>query len=72
MLQTNRVEIVDEENGVICIASIFVSCVMVLKLSKKLHFLKFWADLKQSDLKVIYIYVSESSHCTHSENYRGL
>ena len=46
MLQTNRVEIVDEENGVICIASMFVSCVMVLKLSKKVHFFQIWADLK--------------------------
>ena len=70
MLQINGVEKVDGENVVICLVSMFVSCVMVLKLSKKGLFLQFCADLK-----IIYIYVPESSHYTHSENdmvYRGL
>ena len=35
MLQTVRAEKVDEKNGVICLASIFSSRVMVIKLSKK-------------------------------------
>ena len=50
---------------------------MVLKLSKKVHFLQFCADLskKSKSVKAIYIYASESSHYTLSENdmvYRGL
>ena len=52
------------------------SWVMVLKLSKKVHFLQFCADLSQKPkcVKVIYIYGSESSHYSLSENdmaYRG-
>ena len=42
MLQINRVEKLDEENRVIYLVSVFVSCVMVLKLSKKVHFLQLW------------------------------
>ena len=77
MLQTDRVEKTDEENGVICLVSMFASWVMVLKLSKKVHFLQFCADLskKPKSVKIIYICVSESSHYIHSENnmvYRGL
>ena len=50
---------------------------MVLKLSKKVHFLQSRADLSQKSksVKVIYIYVSESSYYSLSENdmvYRGL
>ena len=50
---------------------------MVFKMSKKGHFLLFCADLskKSKSLKAIYIYASESSHYTLSENamvYRGL
>ena len=53
------------------------SFVMVLELSKKVHFLQFCADLskKLQSLKAIYIYASESSYYTLSENgmvYRGL
>ena len=49
---------------------------MVLKLSPKRHFLQFCADLskKYKFVKAIYIYASESSHYTLSENdmvYRG-
>ena len=77
MLQTDRVEKVDEENGVICLVSMFASQFMVLKLFKKVYFLQFCAYLskKSKSVKIIYIYVSESSHYTHSENdlvYRGL
>ena len=38
MLQTVRLEKVDEENAVICLVSVFLSWVMVLKLSKKCIF----------------------------------
>ena len=43
---------------------------MARKLSKKVHFLQFCADLskKSKFVKEIYIYVSESSHYTLSEN----
>ena len=50
---------------------------MVLKLSKKVNFLQFFADLskKSKSAKAIYIYASESFYNTLSENdmaYRGL
>ena len=43
---------------------------MVLKLSKKVHFLQFCADLskKCKSIKDIYIYASERSRYTLSEN----
>ena len=68
---------VDEKNGVFCLVSMFPSWVMVLKLSVKRHFMLFCADLskKTKSVKAIYIYASESSHYTLSENdmvYRGL
>ena len=47
MLQTVRAEKVDEKNGIICLASMFPVWVMVLKLSKKMHFLQFCADLSE-------------------------
>ena len=47
MLQTVRVEKVDKKNGVIFLVSVFPSWVMVGKLSKKLHFLQFCADLSK-------------------------
>ena len=77
MLQTVRAEKVDEKNGVICLVSMLPSWVMVLKLSKKVHFLQFCADLSQKpkSVKAIYIYGSESSYYSLSENdmvYRGL
>ena len=72
MLQIVRAEKVDENNGVICLASMFPSWVMVLTLSKKLHFLEFCADLskKSKSVKAIHIYVSNSSHYTISDNDR--
>ena len=77
MLQTVRAEKVDEKNGVICIVSMFLSLVMVLKFSEKLKFLQFRADLskKPKSIKTILIYASESSYQTLSENdmvYWGL
>ena len=70
ILQTVRSEKVDDKNGVICLVSMFSSWVMVLKLSKKVHFLQFCADLskKSTSIKVIYIYASERSRYTLSEN----
>ena len=68
---------VDEKNWVICLVSTFPSRVMVFKLSKKGHFLQCCADLskKSKPLKPIYMYASERSHYTFSENamvFRGL
>ena len=59
MLQTLRAE-----KGAICLVSMFLSWVMVLKLSKKVHFLRFCADLskKSKSVKAIYIYASKRSH----------
>ena len=43
---------------------------MVLKLSKKVHFLKLCANLsmKSKSIKSIYVYASERSRCAHLEN----
>ena len=73
-LQTVRAERVDEKNGVIGLVSICSSWVMILKLSGKVHFLQFCADLnkKSKSVKTIYLDASESSHYTLSENYKGL
>ena len=70
MLQTIRAEKVDEKNGVICLVSMFPTWVMVLKLSKKGHFLQFWANLgkKCNSIKAIYIYASGRSRYALSEN----
>ena len=59
-----------EKNGVTCLVSMSPSCVMVLKLLKKVHFFQFCADLsiKSTYIKVIYIYASEKSCYTLSEN----
>ena len=63
MLQIGRIEKVDEK-GVICQVCMYHSWVMVYKLSKKVRFVQFCADLskKSKSVKAIYIYVSESSH----------
>ena len=55
---------------VICLVSVFPSRVMVVKFSKKVHFLQFCADLskKSRSIKVIYIYASERSRYILSEN----
>ena len=69
-LQTVRPEKVEEKNGVIYLISMFPSWVMVRKLSKKVHFLQFCADLskKSKSIKAIYIYASERSRYALSEN----
>ena len=78
LLQTVRAEKVDEKNGAICLVSMFLSWVLVCKLSKKVYFLQFCAanlSKKSKSVKAIYIYASESSHYLLSENamvYRGL
>ena len=70
ILQTVRSEKVDEKNGVICLVSMFFSCVLVLKMSKKVIFLQFCADFSKKfrSIKAIYIYVSGSSRYSFSEN----
>ena len=77
MLETIGAERADEKNEVICLASMFPIRVMVHKLSKRVQFLKFCVDLskKPKSVKTIYIYASECSDYTLSENdmvYRGL
>ena len=64
MLQTVRPEKVDEKNGFICLLSMFPFCVMVLNLSKKVHFWQLYADLskKPKSVKAIYMYATESSY----------
>ena len=71
ILQTVRVENVDEKNGFVCLASIFPCEVAVLKLSKKVYFLQFCTVLskKPESVKTTCIYTSESSHYTLSEKY---
>ena len=70
VLETVRGEKVVEKNVVICLVSMFSSWLMVLKLSKKVHFLQFCADLsrKFKSFKAIYIYIPESSRYALSEN----
>ena len=55
---------------VACLVAIFSSWLMVRKLSKKVCFLQFCADLskKSKSAKAIFIYTSESSHHTLAEN----
>ena len=71
MLQTGRAEKVNEKNGFICVVFMFPSWVIILKLSKKVHFFQFCADLSKKIskcIKAIYIYASERSHYALSEN----
>ena len=71
MLQTRRAEKVYEKNGVVCVVSMFPSCVMILKLSKKvIIFFQFCVDLskKSKYSKSIYIYASGKSCYILSEN----
>ena len=75
--QTVKTQEVDEKNGVLCLVSFFPSWVMVLKLTKIVHFFQICADLskKSKSIKEIYLYPSERPHHALSENclfYRGL
>ena len=58
------------KNGVICLVSMIASWVIVLKLSGKVHFLQFCADLsrKTKSIEAIYIYASERSFYALSGN----
>ena len=73
MLQTVKTEKANEKDGIICLFSMFLFWVMVFKLSTKVHFGWFFSctDLskKPNSVKVIYIYASEISHYTLSENH---
>ena len=76
MLQAVRCEKVDEQNGVICLVSMFPSWVWFW-LAEKSVFLQFCTDpsKKSNSITAIYIYASESSYYSLSENdmvYRGL
>ena len=70
MFQTVPAEIIDEKNGVICLSFKFRSCVMDIKLSKKMYSVQFTAEFskKPESVKAIYINVSESYYYTLSEN----
>ena len=69
MLQTVRGEKVDEQNGIICLFSMFPSWVW-FSIAKKSVFLQFCTDpsKKSNSIKAIYIYASESSYYSLSEN----
>ena len=58
------------KKDIICLVSIFFYWFMVLKLSIKVHFLQFCADLskKPKSIKEIYIYATEMSLYALSEN----
>ena len=57
------------KNGVIHLVSMFPPRVMVLKLSKKVHFFQFCADIskKPNSIKAVHTYVSERSRYVLSE-----
>ena len=65
---TNRSEKEDEKNGVICLVSMFPFWLMVLKLSKKCIFCNFVLTSGRNLIQAIYIYASERSRYTLSEN----
>ena len=69
MLQRIKAKNIDEENGIICLVPCVTSWVMVLKLSRKVHFWQFCADLnkKSKSLKAIYVYASKSFRYALSE-----
>ena len=71
MSQTVKAKKVGGKNGVIWVVSMFPSKVMVLKLSKKVHFLQF-VPVSARNLSILkqftYIYISERSRFGLSEN----
>ena len=76
MLQTVRGEKVDKKDGVIYLVSMFPTWVW-FSIFEKSVFLQFCTDpsKKPNSITAIYIYASESSYYTLSENdmvYRGL
>ena len=66
ILQTIRLEKVDEKNGVICLVSKFPSWVMDPKLSKKVDFWQFCADLSKKSKSIKEIYKNASEFLLHS------
>ena len=76
MLHTVRGEKVNKKDRVICLVSMFSSWVW-FSIVEKSTFLQFWTDpsKKSNSITAIYIYASEISYYTLSENdmdYRGL
>ena len=69
----NRARKADEKNGVISVVFISPSWFMVLKLSKIVSFLQFFADISKKSKAVIaiYVYASESSRFALLENGVG-
>ena len=65
-----QLEEVHQKRGAICLVFMFLSLVMVLKLTKKVHFMHFCANLsdKFNCNKAIYIYAFERSRYALSEN----
>ena len=66
-----------KKKGSFCLVSMFPSWVVVLKLSKKVHLLQYYADpnKKPKSVKAIHMYASVRSHCIRTENnivYKGL
>ena len=62
-----------KKNGVVCLVFMSPSCVMVLKLSKIVSLLHFFADVRNKSKAVIavYVYAFESSRFTLLENGIG-
>ena len=54
---TNRAEVEDEKNVVICPASMFSSWIMVLKLLQKMYFLQFCVDLSKKSGPFTYMHL---------------
>ena len=70
MFQTGRAKKEDGKNGIICVVFMSPFWVMILKLSKKVHFFNFvlTSAKKPKYIKAIYIYASERSRYALSEN----
>ena len=64
MNATVKARKVDEKNQVICLVSMFLSKVVVITLSKKVHFFAILCSPQEESksVKAIYIYASERSH----------
>ena len=66
ILQSVKPEKVDKKNGVICLVSMFPSRVMVLKLSKKMHFWNFLlTSVRNLSLLKQFTYMHLKSLVTH-------
>ena len=60
-----------EKNGAICLVFMSPSWVRILKLTKIVSFLQFFADVSKKSKAVIAIYASKSSRFAFSENGFG-